>query len=104
MILKEMIRTTKKDGQIIIVDFHTPKNKLIAWFAYQIPRLWESKYYDYFMKTGLKHYLDSVNLKPISKETYLLGKIQIIECINNKRCLGEHKINWDCRVCKKYFD
>lgn len=27
-----------------------------------------------------------------------------IKCINNKRCLGEHKINCDCRVCKKYFD
>lgn len=84
MVLKEMIRTTKKNGQIIIVDYHTPKNKMIAWLGYKIPKRWESQYYDHFMNVGLNHYLKKVNLKPISKDTYLLGNFQIIECINNK--------------------
>jgi len=39
LILKEMIRTTKKNGQIIIVDYHKPKNQIIAWFGFRIVKL-----------------------------------------------------------------
>ena len=80
MILQEMKRTTKNDGQIIIVDYNTPKN----WWGHQIVRLWESKYYDHFMKMGLKHYLDKVGLTTIHKSTYLLGNFQMVECENKK--------------------
>lgn len=48
MILKEMIRTTKNNGQIIIVDYNIPKNKIISWFGFRIAKLWESKYYDHY--------------------------------------------------------
>ena len=80
MILKEMIRTTKKNGQIIIVDYHKQKSKVFPLFA----NLWESKYYNHFIKVGLSHYLKKTNLKPISKGTYLFGNIQVVECINKK--------------------
>jgi len=84
MILKEMIRTTKKNGQIIIVDYNIPRNKIISWLGFRIAKIWESKYYDHFMETGLYHYLKKVNLKPISREKYFFENIQIVECINNK--------------------
>lgn len=84
MILKEMIRTTKKNGQIIIVDYNTPKNKIVAWLGFRIAKLWESKYYDNFMKNGLEYYLNKAGLKPIFKEEYLFNNLQVIECINNK--------------------
>ncbi|PIN73769.1 hypothetical protein COV20_06130 [Candidatus Woesearchaeota archaeon CG10_big_fil_rev_8_21_14_0_10_45_16] len=84
MILKEMIRTTKKNGQIIIVDYHKPRNKMIAWIGFRIAKLWESKYYDHFMNVGLERYLKAVNLKPLNKETHLLGNMQIVECKNIK--------------------
>ena len=84
MILKEMIRTTKKNGQIIIVDYDTPKNMIISWLGFRIAKLWESKYYDYFMKKELNYYLKKVNLKIISKERYFFDNIQVVECINYK--------------------
>lgn len=84
LILKEMIRTTKPNGQIIIVDYHTPKNKFIAWLGYRIAKLWESKYYDHFMKFQLKHYLDALGLEQINKETFLLANVQVVECAKKK--------------------
>lgn len=83
-ILKEMIRTTKNDGQIIIVDYHQPANRFIRWLGYRIAKLWESRYYDHFMRVGLSPYLHKVKLKSRQKETYLLGNIQTVECINKK--------------------
>lgn len=76
MILREMKRVVKSDGQIIIVDYNTPKN----WWGHKIVGLWESKYYDHFMKVGLGRYLDRAELTPISKDTYLLGNFQMVEC------------------------
>lgn len=84
MVLKEMIRTTKPDGQIIIVDYHVPKNKIIAWLGKRTTKLWERDYYDHFVKVGLKYYLNKVGLKTIKKETYMLDNIQVVECCNEK--------------------
>lgn len=85
LVLKEMIRTTKKGGQILIIDYHKPKNKIIARIVRNIVKLWESKYYDDFMHTGLDHYLDQVGLKTKHKATYFLENAQIVECLNAKQ-------------------
>lgn len=84
MILREMIRTTKKNGQIIIIDYHKPKNNILAWIGFKIAKIWESKYYSHFMDVGLNHYLRKVNLKQFHKETYLIGNVQVVECKNTK--------------------
>lgn len=84
MILKEMKRVTKKGGQIIIVEPNRPGSRLIAWLGYNTANIWESKYFKSFMKIGLDYYLKKAKLIPLSKETFLLSNIQIIECVNNK--------------------
>lgn len=83
-ILKEMKRVTKNNGKLIIVDYNKPKNKFIAFLGYKIAKIWETRYYDHFVKVGLESYLNKVNLKCKSKETFLLGNIQIVECLNKK--------------------
>lgn len=55
-VLKEMKRVTKQNGKIIIVDYRAPKNAL-SKLANKIAKIWESKYYDYFLKVGLEYYL-----------------------------------------------
>jgi demethylmenaquinone methyltransferase/2-methoxy-6-polyprenyl-1,4-benzoquinol methylase len=82
--LREMIRVTKSNGQIIIVDYYTPMKKLGAKLGNIIAKTWESRYYDHFRQVGLEQYLDEVNLKPIHKEDFLLNNIQIVECRNSK--------------------
>jgi len=83
-VLKEMQRTTKPGGSILIVDYDRPKNRLIAFLAHHIVQLWESRYYEHFTKVGLKHYLDQVGLLMEKRESYLFGKTQIVLCRNEK--------------------
>ena len=84
MIMKEMVRTTKKNGKIIITDYHKPKNRFVALLSNKICKTWESKYYDGFMQIGVEHYLNKANQKLEFKELYLLGIIQIVGCVNRK--------------------
>ena len=79
-ILNEMIRVTKKDGQIIIADYNTPQN----WLGHQFMKLWESQYYQHFLEVGIDHYLDQVELTPISKDVILFNNYQIVVCDNIK--------------------
>ena len=83
-ILKEMIRTTKKNGEIIIVDYYTPRKGFSSLLGHKIVKTWETKNYDHFRKVGLGHYLNQVNLKQFSKESHLIGNMQIVVCQNIK--------------------
>ena len=83
-VLKEMMRATKSGGKIIIVDYHKPKNRVIAWLARRICKTWESKYYDHFLRAGLESYLQKVGLKVVTVERYFFKNFQIVECINLK--------------------
>jgi len=83
-ILKEMKRVTKKKGKIIIVDYYTPKTGLSNFLGDKIVKIWETKNYDHFRKSGLDYYLKKTNLEQSSKESYLLGNIQIVVCKNIK--------------------
>ncbi|MBU1018954.1 MAG: class I SAM-dependent methyltransferase [Patescibacteria group bacterium] len=78
MTLKEMIRVTKEGGQILIIEYNTPPNRL----GHKIAKLYESKYYNHFVETGLDYFLKKAGLEPISKETCLLGNFQTVECTN----------------------
>jgi len=83
-ILKEMMRITKKNGEIIIVDYYTPRRGFVSLLVHKIVKIWETKNYDHFRKMGLSHYLKRVNLKQFSKESYLIGNVQIVVCENIK--------------------
>jgi len=83
-ILEEMKRVTKPNGDIIIVDYDRPLNSLSAFLGHAIAKIWEGKYYDHFLKIGLKNYLNKVGLKGHTKVNYFLGNIQKVVCKNEK--------------------
>lgn len=84
-VLIEMKRVTKKNGKILIIDYHRPNNKFIAMFFNKLFSIWESKYYQSFMKMGINYYLKKVKLDCKSKGLYFFKNIQIVECINKKQ-------------------
>src|SRR4030042_2785975 len=51
--LKEMVRVTKKEGMIVIVDYALPKNKTHGFLIYHFVNLYEGKYYPSFTKSDL---------------------------------------------------
>ncbi len=81
-ILKEMKRVTKKNGLILIADYSTPSDGIIAKIERPISNLFESKYFDSFMKTGLNAYIKKAELVQKKKQTLLFGIAQIISCVN----------------------
>jgi ubiquinone/menaquinone biosynthesis C-methylase UbiE len=82
-VLKEMKRVTKKGGQIIVVE-HNDHSNIFAKILLTISTIWETKYFRHFLKTGLKEYLKSAQLKPHSKKTFFFGNMQMVEIINTK--------------------
>lgn len=82
-VLKEMKRVTKKNGQIIIVDYNEPSN-FVARIFLGLSRLWETRYYWHFVKTGLNKYLKAAKMGVHTKKEYLFGNVQLVEITNTK--------------------
>ena len=84
-VLKEMRRVTKPGGKIVIVDYDVPQNSFSAFLGRRVAKIWESKYYDHFLKVGLRHYLDEAKLSAGEKENFMFANIQKVVCTNRKR-------------------
>ena len=83
LVLQEMKRVTKKDGEILIVDYMEPKKHLVARILHPLIKLYETPNYDRFIIKGLEKILSKANLK-IYRFTHFLGIAQIAIAINNK--------------------
>ena len=80
LILDEMKRVLRPGGQIIIVDYATPITTLWQRVGNLIAKTWESKNYDHFRKVGLEYELEKAGMEVVTRETYLLKNIDIVEC------------------------
>ena len=81
--LKEMKRVTKKNGEMLIVDYMEPRKHWIAKVSHPIILLYETPNYAPFIQRGLDTLLDKVGLK-IKKTTNFLGLVQINIVLNKK--------------------
>ena len=61
--LKEMVRVIKPKGTIIVVDYALPKNKIGRFLIYHFVRLYESEYYQKFIKSDLEAMLRNTGIK-----------------------------------------
>ena len=52
--LKEMVRVTKPEGMIVIIDYALPENKISRFLIYHFVKLYEGKYYLEFIKSDLE--------------------------------------------------
>lgn len=82
-VLREMKRVTKRGGRILIADYATPPDGILAKIERPISNLFESKYFDSFMRTGLNYYLKKAGLVQKRKVTLLMGIAQLVICMNH---------------------
>ncbi len=61
--LEEMVRVTKPQGKIIIVDYASPQGKIRNLLFYYLVRLYESRYFKEFIRTDLQDMIDGIGLK-----------------------------------------
>lgn len=84
-VLKEMRRVTKPNGKIVIVDYDVPQNSFSAFLGHLVAKIWESKYYDHFLKVGLQHYLNEAKLSIEEKENFMFANVQKVVCTSRIR-------------------
>lgn len=76
--LKELVRVTKKEGAIIIVDYALPKNKVSAFFVYNLVKLYEP-YFSEFIKSDLEELITKSGIKIEQKQSVLFGAGRILK-------------------------
>jgi len=83
LVLKEMKRVTKNNGDILIIDYMEPKKHWISKFSYQFIKRYETPMYKPFIEKGIDAYLKEAKLA-IYKKMDFLGLIQILLIKNRK--------------------
>src|SRR3990170_5419949 len=78
-VLKEMVRVTKLNGMMVIVDYALPRNRISRFFIYHIVRLYEYKYYSNFIKSDLKASLRKSGVEVKDEVKVLLGAGRILK-------------------------
>ena len=83
-VLKEMVRVTKPEGIVVVVDYDLPKNKIGKFLIYHFIAFIEAEYYKNFIKSDLEALLNKNRIKIIRKDTVMHGVGRILKGINNK--------------------
>lgn len=76
--LKEMVRVTKPNGAIIIVDYALPKNRIRRSVFYNIVRLYEP-YYPEFIKSDIEATLRKSGVEIEKRLLALFGAVRILK-------------------------
>jgi ubiquinone/menaquinone biosynthesis C-methylase UbiE len=77
-VLGEMVRVTKPNGSIVIVDYALPHNKLSRFLIYHLITLYEGKYYKKFIISDLKGLTRKTGIEIVEECSVLLGAGRIM--------------------------
>jgi len=77
-VLQEMVRVTKPDGVIVVVEYGLPNNKIGRALMYRLITLYESEYYKQFISLDLETLLSTTGIQIRSKHSVLLGGVRIL--------------------------
>ena len=77
-VLTEMVRVTKPNGIIVIVDYNLPQNRLSRAFIYRLITLYEGEYYKKFIVSDLDTLLRQNGIEVTQRASVLLGAGRIL--------------------------
>ncbi len=80
--LKEMVRVTKPEGLIIIVDYALPENRISRFLAYHFIRIYEKEYYSEFIKSDFEALLRKSGIEIKEKLPVLFGIGRILKGVS----------------------
>jgi len=83
-ILTEMTRVTKPKGNIMIIDYALPENKIKKFLIYHFIKLYETKYYEGFIKSDIKELIKNFGIEVKEDVPVMFGGARILKGINNK--------------------
>ncbi|MCL5949112.1 MAG: class I SAM-dependent methyltransferase, partial [Candidatus Bathyarchaeota archaeon] len=82
--LEEMVRVTKPNGTIIIVDYDLPKKGLMRLFIYNFVRLYET-YYTEFIGFDIETTLKRLGIEVRERRSIIFGAGRILKGVNTKK-------------------
>ena len=82
-VLQEMVRVTKPNGIIVIVDYDLPSNKISRALIYHFITLYEGEYYKKFIVSDLDSLLGKTGINVTERVSVLLGTGRILKGIKN---------------------
>ncbi|MBL7161061.1 MAG: methyltransferase domain-containing protein [Anaerolineales bacterium] len=71
--VEEMVRVTKPEGNIVIVDYSLPKNKVGSFLVYHLMKAHETKYFPEFVKSDFEALLIKSGIEIKDERHILLG-------------------------------
>jgi ubiquinone/menaquinone biosynthesis C-methylase UbiE len=78
-VLQEMVRVTRPNGGIVIVDYDLPRNKIGSALIYRLITLYEGKYYKEFIVSSLDSLLMKTGIEVTEKVPFLFGAGRILK-------------------------
>ena len=82
--VEEMVRVTKPEGSIVIVDYALPENKIARYFIYHLVKSHETKYYPEFVKSDLEALLRKSGVEIKDEFQIVLGSGRILRGIRKE--------------------
>ncbi|MCX9010539.1 MAG: methyltransferase domain-containing protein [Candidatus Methanoperedens sp.] len=79
--LKEMVRVTRREGMIVVVDYALPENKIGRFLIYHFIKLYEGKYYMEFIKSDFEALLGESGIELTEKLPVLFGAGRVLKGI-----------------------
>ncbi|OGO69553.1 MAG: hypothetical protein A2Z49_02415 [Chloroflexi bacterium RBG_19FT_COMBO_56_12] len=80
-VLKEMVRVTKSNGTLVIVDYALPENKVGRFLIYRLVSFYEGEYYRKFIASDLEVLLGETGIEIKVQLPILLGAGRILKGI-----------------------
>ncbi len=72
-VLGEMVRVTKDQGSLILVDYGLPAHRAGRWLAYRIVKAYEGQYYARFIHSDFEALVRAAGIRIVEHHTGLLG-------------------------------
>lgn len=87
-VLKEVVRVTKPEGTIVVVDYALPKNRIGSFLIYRMVSLYEGEYYRTFIKSDLEALLRRTGIYIQAMRPILFGAGRILKGIGIHQSTG----------------
>jgi ubiquinone/menaquinone biosynthesis C-methylase UbiE len=81
-VLDEMVRVTKPDGTLVVVDYGLPRNRLGRKFVYEIVRFYEDDHYGEFVQLDLGAVLARKGIELRDERSVLAGAARVWVGVN----------------------
>jgi len=91
-VLKEMVRVTKPEGMIVIVDYALPKNRVSRFLIYHFVKLYEREYYLKFINSDFEALLRTSGIEIKEELQVLLGAGKILKGIKTDDNAGQRNL------------